>query len=125
MGVFVSVEEKTTCHPYCVWCYFFLLYCPSSSSFPKPPQRSAFQDLSPVITGNSKEGATESQEIFLEGRYLLADAGITCQGVGILLDGKLRGCCATDLQHCTPLAKVSTIFLVLGTALSQFVKSCR
>lgn len=71
------------------------------------------------------EGAAASQERLLEGRYLLADAGIACQGVGILLDGELRGCCAGDLQHCTPLGKVSTIFLVLGTAFSQPIQPCR
>lgn len=71
------------------------------------------------------EGAAASQERLLEGRYLLADAGIACQSVGVLLDGKLRGCCAGDLQHSTPLGKVSTVLLVLGTAFSQPIQPCR
>lgn len=89
------------------------------------PCRDPLFKLPSVLSQGTVRGATASQETLLEGTYLLADAGIACQCVGILLDGELRGCCAGDFQHCTPLAKVNTIFLVLGTALSQSIQPYR
>lgn len=55
--------------------------------------------------------------------HLLADAGVAGQYVGILHDGQLRGCVLTDLQHRAPLGEVSTILLVLSTALRQSIQT--
>lgn len=49
--------------------------------------------------------------------HLLADAGITRQDVGVFHDGEGGGGVLPDLQHTAPLGKVSSVLLVLGTAL--------
>lgn len=51
--------------------------------------------------------------------HLLADAGVTRQDVGVFHDGKGRRGVFPDLQHATPLGKVSSVLLILGTALRQ------
>ena len=51
--------------------------------------------------------------------HLLADAGITGQDVGVFHDSKGRRGVFPDLQHTTPLGKVSSVLLILGTALRQ------
>ena len=49
----------------------------------------------------------------------LADAGITGQDIGVFHDGEGRRGVFPDLQHATPLGKVSSVLLILGTALRK------
>lgn len=51
--------------------------------------------------------------------HLLADAGITGQDIGVFHDGEGRRGVFPDLQHATPLGKVSSVLLILGTALRK------
>ena len=57
--------------------------------------------------------------------HLLADAGITGQDVGVFHDGEGGGGVFPYLQHTAPLGKVSSVLLVLGTALRQPIQPCR
>lgn len=57
--------------------------------------------------------------------HLLTDAGIAGQGVGIFLDGKAGWTLVVNPQHSTPFPKVSTVSLVLSTALREAIKSCK
>lgn len=118
------MEEKLSLLSTLTLLVFPLATLPFFLIFPKILTEIRFSSYLACYHREQWEGATASQERLLEDRYLLADAGIACQCIGILLDGKLRGCCVGDLQHCTPLAKVSTVFLVLGTALSQSIQPC-
>lgn len=104
---------------------FLCAVCLSSFFFPKTLAEILLSSYLVCYHREQGKRAAASQETLLEERYLLTDAGIACQCVGILLDSKLRGCCAGDFQHCTPLAEVSTIFLVLSTAFSQPIQPCR
>lgn len=53
----------------------------------------------------------------------LADASIAGEYVGVLLDGQAGGGGGGDLQHTAPLSEVSTVLLILGTALIQAVQT--
>ena len=53
----------------------------------------------------------------------LADAGIPCQDVGILLHCQLRGPPVADFQDATPLGKARTSFVVLLAVLSKSVEA--
>lgn len=55
--------------------------------------------------------------------YHLADAGIAGQDVGVLNDGQSGGSGGGDLQHTAPLGKVSTVLLVLSTALIEPIQT--
>lgn len=57
-------------------------------------------------------------------RYLLANAGIAGQDVGILQDGEVRGGVVGDLQHTAPFGEVGTVLLVLSATLGEAVKTC-
>lgn len=57
--------------------------------------------------------------------HLLTDAGIAGEGVGVFLDSKMGWTLVVNLQHSTPLPKVSTIFLILSTAFRKAIKPCK
>ena len=53
----------------------------------------------------------------------LANACVASEDICILFHGKLGRLIRTNLQHTTPLGKVTAIFFVLGTSLGQTIKS--
>lgn len=57
--------------------------------------------------------------------HLLTDAGIAGQGVGILLDGEVGWTLVVNPQHSPPFPKVSTVLLVLSTALRKAIEPCK
>lgn len=57
--------------------------------------------------------------------HLLTDAGIAGQGVGVCLDSEVGWTLVVDPQHSTPLPKVSTVFLILSTALRKAIEPCK
>ena len=56
--------------------------------------------------------------------YLLADAGVTGQHVGVLQHGLVGWGVRLDLEDAAPLGESSATFLVLGTTLRQTVQTC-
>ena len=55
----------------------------------------------------------------------LANAGVACQAIGILMDGQRGGSGSTDLEHGAPLCEARALRIVLGAALAQVVKALR
>ncbi len=57
--------------------------------------------------------------------HLLADTGISGKDVRVLCNGESWRAAVWDLEHTPPLGKVTTVLLILGTALREAVKTCR
>ncbi|MPC28082.1 hypothetical protein E2C01_021276 [Portunus trituberculatus] len=53
----------------------------------------------------------------------LADGGVAGQDIGVLQHTQVTGCVLANLEDTTPLGEVTTVLLVLGTALGQIVQA--
>lgn len=55
--------------------------------------------------------------------HLLTDGCISSKDIGVLQHGLVGGVVGTNLQYTSPLGKLGTVFLVLGTSLRQAIQT--
>jgi hypothetical protein len=72
--------------------------------------------------------STVSEDLRLDDRdktILLADGGVTSEGVSVLVDGELRGAAGAgvNLQDSAPLGETSALLVILGATLAQVVNT--